>query len=260
MSALTRMRRKMAQMNDATSEMVPPSAANVPVNAQVGQVQAIQPGPVQNLTDLSTSAPTPMASSTGVVDSSVNNLGGGGDGEYTQEGVESDLSKVGADTSAGGYRSEGVYRNDGTQPKPTNPMHEKPENGLMRTSKTASILRKLLAKHSQAAATQQASGTAQLAAPKRQAAKPPAQPINQRQVRTASAKEGKKMPTPLTKLSAEQQQKLAEIEQFDREQAFELGFTKAASELGLNEAEFKEFYEAGCEKLAAAQQSKTPKK
>lgn len=67
------------------------------------------------------------------------------------------------------------------------------------------------------------------------------------------------MSNKMTKLSAEQQQKLAQIEQFDREQAFEAGFAKAASDLGLNDEEFKEFYEAGCEKLAAAQQTPAKK-
>lgn len=58
-----------------------------------------------------------------------------------------------------------------------------------------------------------------------------------------------------TKLSHDQQQKLAEVEQFDREQAFEAGFAKAASDLGLNDQQFRGFYEAGCEKLSAGEQT-----
>lgn len=57
------------------------------------------------------------------------------------------------------------------------------------------------------------------------------------------------------KLSADQQKKLAQIEQFDREQAFEVGFSKCAKDLGLSEEQFKNFYEAGCTKLAQAQAS-----
>jgi hypothetical protein len=63
------------------------------------------------------------------------------------------------------------------------------------------------------------------------------------------------MPAPQTKqikLSADQQKKLAAVDQFDREQAFEVGFAKCAKDLGLNDTEFKQFYEAACEKLAAA--------
>lgn len=55
------------------------------------------------------------------------------------------------------------------------------------------------------------------------------------------------------KLSADQQKKLAEVEQFDREQAFEAGFAKAAQDLGLNDQEFRQFYQAGCQKLDSAQ-------
>lgn len=55
------------------------------------------------------------------------------------------------------------------------------------------------------------------------------------------------------KLSADQQKKLAEVEQFDREQAFEAGFAKAAQDLGLNDQEFRQFYQAGCEKISNAE-------
>lgn len=51
------------------------------------------------------------------------------------------------------------------------------------------------------------------------------------------------------KLSQDQLKKLAEQEAFDREQAIELGFAKVAQDLGLSEAEFKEFYGIGCQKL-----------
>jgi len=58
------------------------------------------------------------------------------------------------------------------------------------------------------------------------------------------------MATPMTKLSADQQKKVAAVDKFDREQAFELGFAKCAKDLGLNESEFQQFYEAGCNKLS----------
>lgn len=58
---------------------------------------------------------------------------------------------------------------------------------------------------------------------------------------------------PQIKLSSEQQKKLAEVEAFDREQAFEAGFAKAAFDLGLDENQFKSFYEVGCKKMAASQ-------
>jgi len=55
------------------------------------------------------------------------------------------------------------------------------------------------------------------------------------------------------KLSEDQQRKLAAVDRFDREQAFELGFAKCARDLGLSEDEFNQFYEVGCEKLSVAQ-------
>jgi hypothetical protein len=58
------------------------------------------------------------------------------------------------------------------------------------------------------------------------------------------------------KVSAEDMKKLAEQEQFDREQAFELGFAKVAHDMGLNEDEFKQFYQAGVQALQPAQPSK----
>lgn len=57
------------------------------------------------------------------------------------------------------------------------------------------------------------------------------------------------------KLSADQQQKLAAIDQFDREQAFELGFAKIAKDMGLSEQEYQQFYEAGCQKLSQQSQA-----
>lgn len=58
---------------------------------------------------------------------------------------------------------------------------------------------------------------------------------------------------PQTKLSEEQLKKVAAVDQFDKEQAFELGFSKVARDLGLNDEEYKNFYEAGCNKLATEQ-------
>jgi hypothetical protein len=52
------------------------------------------------------------------------------------------------------------------------------------------------------------------------------------------------------KLSADQQQKLAAVDQFDKEQAFEVGFAKCAKDLGLNDKEFQQFYDAACQKLS----------
>lgn len=56
---------------------------------------------------------------------------------------------------------------------------------------------------------------------------------------------------PQTKLSQDQMQKLAAQDHFDREQSFEAGFSKAAKDMGLSDAEFKNFYEIGCKKIAA---------
>jgi len=53
------------------------------------------------------------------------------------------------------------------------------------------------------------------------------------------------------KLSAEQQKQFDERDAADRDCAFEVGFTKCAADIGLNEAEFNEFYKAGCQKLSA---------
>lgn len=49
------------------------------------------------------------------------------------------------------------------------------------------------------------------------------------------------------KYSSEQ---LQQIDQFDRSQAFEAGFAKAAQDLGLNEQEFAQFYNLGVQKIA----------
>ena len=58
------------------------------------------------------------------------------------------------------------------------------------------------------------------------------------------------------KLSEDQQRKLAAVDQFDREQAFEVGFAKLAKDLGLDDNEYQQFYEAACQKLAAAEAAK----
>lgn len=58
------------------------------------------------------------------------------------------------------------------------------------------------------------------------------------------------------KLSADQMKKIAEVDRFDREQAFEAGFAKIASELGLNEQEFKNFYQIGVNVLQSQARSK----
>lgn len=163
MSALSRCLRKMSQtmMNDGTpSELTPASAAAVPVNAQVGQVQQIQPGPVQNLTELSTTPPVPQSSP---VNTSLGGGTGGSMGEYSQEGADADMAKVGQ-ANVGGYRSDGVFRNDSEQHNPQTVRHEKPEKGLMRSSKTAQALQRTLKRRQPP--MRQASGTAQLAAPK----------------------------------------------------------------------------------------------
>ena len=53
------------------------------------------------------------------------------------------------------------------------------------------------------------------------------------------------------KVAADKLQKLAQIEAFDRQQAFELGFAKVAHELGLSEEEYSQFYHAGVVELEA---------
>lgn len=55
----------------------------------------------------------------------------------------------------------------------------------------------------------------------------------------------------MIKLSQEDQKKLAQIEQFDREQAFELGFAKHARDMGLSESEYERFYDVACQKLSS---------
>lgn len=55
---------------------------------------------------------------------------------------------------------------------------------------------------------------------------------------------------PQEKVSEEQMQKLAEVDAVDREMAFEAGFAKCAQDLDLSQAEYEEFYKAGCAKIA----------
>ena len=58
----------------------------------------------------------------------------------------------------------------------------------------------------------------------------------------------------MIKLSADQMKKMAEIEAYDREQAVEVGFAKAAQDLGLSKAQYETFYQKGLEKLQKAAQ------
>ena len=51
---------------------------------------------------------------------------------------------------------------------------------------------------------------------------------------------------------AEALTKIAKAEKFDKEQAFEIGFAKAASDLGLSDTEFKNFYDIGVQTLVNA--------
>lgn len=55
------------------------------------------------------------------------------------------------------------------------------------------------------------------------------------------------------KIASDKLHKLAQIEAFDRQQAFEIGFAKVAHELGLNETEYETFYAAGLRELEAQQ-------
>ena len=55
----------------------------------------------------------------------------------------------------------------------------------------------------------------------------------------------------MIKLSADQMQKLAQIEAVDRKNAIEFGFAKAARDLGLDGETFTTFYRKAVEKLAA---------
>jgi len=62
------------------------------------------------------------------------------------------------------------------------------------------------------------------------------------------------MQTPHIKTASEATPaRLAAIDKFDGEQAFELGFAKAAHDLGLNEQQYAQFYQAGIAKLQALQ-------
>lgn len=60
------------------------------------------------------------------------------------------------------------------------------------------------------------------------------------------------MTTPHIKTASEATaDRLAAIDQYDAAQAFELGFAKAAHDLGLNEEQYAQFYALAVEKLAA---------
>ena len=60
------------------------------------------------------------------------------------------------------------------------------------------------------------------------------------------------MTTPHIKTASEATaDRLHAIDQFDAAQAFEIGFAKAAHDLGLNEAEYGKFYALAVEQLSA---------
>jgi hypothetical protein len=62
------------------------------------------------------------------------------------------------------------------------------------------------------------------------------------------------MSTPHIKTASEATpERLAAVHQYDNEQAFEMGFAKAAHDLGMNEQQYAQFYQAGLAKLAALQ-------
>lgn len=72
-----------------------------------------------------------------------------------------------------------------------------------------------------------------------------------------TTKIGSTMTTPHIKTASEATpERLSQIDQFDAAQAFEIGFAKAAHDLGLNEADYGKFYAIAVEKLAAEQAAK----
>ncbi len=54
----------------------------------------------------------------------------------------------------------------------------------------------------------------------------------------------------LAELDEKGMQKFAQQDQFDAEQAFELGFAKAAQDMGMNKAQYKQFYQVACADMA----------
>lgn len=72
-----------------------------------------------------------------------------------------------------------------------------------------------------------------------------------------TTKIGSTMTTPHIKTASEATaDRLNQIDQFDAAQAFEIGFAKAAHDLGLSETEYSNFYAIAVEKLAAEQAAK----
>ena len=63
------------------------------------------------------------------------------------------------------------------------------------------------------------------------------------------------MPKGHVKLSAEQQRQLESIDRFDSEQAFEVGFAKAAHDMGLSQDEFARFYDIAAQEAAQKAQA-----
>ena len=65
------------------------------------------------------------------------------------------------------------------------------------------------------------------------------------------------MTTPHIKTASEATpERLSAIDQYDAAQAFEMGFAKAAHDLGLSEKQYTAFYQLGLEKLQALQNQK----
>jgi hypothetical protein len=65
-------------------------------------------------------------------------------------------------------------------------------------------------------------------------------------------KKASAMTTPHIKVASDlTQDRMGQIDQFDAQQAIELGFAKVAHQLGLNDQQYAQFYQLACEKLAA---------
>lgn len=59
----------------------------------------------------------------------------------------------------------------------------------------------------------------------------------------------KQMPK-IAELDERGMQKFAQQDQFDAEQAFEVGFAKAAQDMGMNQDQYKQFYQVACADLS----------
>lgn len=154
MSVLTKYLNKLSQV----TEVAPGDAVTAeetmqdvqPVNAQVQQVQQMQPQ--TDVQALTTQPPQPMPQSTNVVDSQLGGYSAEGvDGMGTENvapATQTAVPKTAQAITSGGFRNEGVFRNDGSQENPQTVEHEKQEQGLMRSSKTAQVLHRAILKHS----------------------------------------------------------------------------------------------------------------